>query len=255
MIIDPVLAKVIGLNESIVLQQLHYWLEKNENDKRNHRDGFYWTYNSFEKWKEQFPFWSVRTIKRLIASLEKQNFVITGNYNRLKIDRTKWYRLNYEKIETLKSTPLCQDVTMESDNITPPLPETIYSEINKGFKEGNFPEENSSLLSFNEFLNQYQIDKEKERAIRYFVSTIKERLGVEQKKIELTKWIDMVDEMFIFHDDHGEIQDLDYNSIVYMTDHYCIKWKEGKYKAKRPCITHFNSPTVKKILFYESAYY
>lgn len=91
----PSLAAKIGLNEAIILQQIHYWLRIS----KNIRDGFTWVYKSYPEWKDEFPFWSESTIKRTITSLEKQEVIIsTSKYNKMKIDRTKWYRINYEKL-------------------------------------------------------------------------------------------------------------------------------------------------------------
>jgi DnaD/phage-associated family protein len=98
LVILPSLAAAIGLNESIVLQQLHYWLERSTNV----HEGYTWVYNTYEEWQEQFPFWSESTIRRIITKLEKQGLIITGNFNRSKIDKTKWYRINYEKLAQLQ---------------------------------------------------------------------------------------------------------------------------------------------------------
>lgn len=99
LIINPTLAKLIGLNEAIVLQQIHYWTEKNRLDDRNFREGFYWTYNSIEAWhKENFDFWGLNTLKRTFGSLESKGLLIVGNYNKDPRDRTKWYRINHEHL-------------------------------------------------------------------------------------------------------------------------------------------------------------
>ncbi|MGG3893610.1 DnaD domain protein [Geobacillus stearothermophilus] len=95
LIILPSLAKEIGLNEAIILQQLHYWLQESGSEHDGHR----WVYNTYEDWQKQFPFWSKNTIIRAIKSLEKKGLIVTGNYNKLKIDNTKWYRIDYEKLE------------------------------------------------------------------------------------------------------------------------------------------------------------
>lgn len=48
----PSLATEIGLNEAIVLRQMHYWLKKS-----NHNyDGRRRIYNSFPEWQKHFPF-------------------------------------------------------------------------------------------------------------------------------------------------------------------------------------------------------
>ncbi len=49
----------------------------------------------------QLPFWSESTIKRTIKSLEKQGYLISGNFNRSKMDQTKWYSIDYEKLSEL----------------------------------------------------------------------------------------------------------------------------------------------------------
>lgn len=103
----PALASEIGLNEAIVLQQMHYWLKKS-----NHNyDGRRWIYNSFPEWQKHFPFWSVMTIKRAVYSLEKQNLLYVGNYNKAKFDKTKWYSINYEKLEGMKRPSHQNDTT------------------------------------------------------------------------------------------------------------------------------------------------
>jgi hypothetical protein len=100
-VIDPQLAVAIGLNEAIVIQQLNYWLQINRRDKNNFRDGYYWTYNTYTEWQKQFPFWNERTVRRIFTDLETRGLVISGNFNRLSLDRTKWYRLDYEKLELI----------------------------------------------------------------------------------------------------------------------------------------------------------
>ena len=137
LMVMPKLAQRIGLNEAIVLQQIHYWNEINRQAKNNYRDGHYWTFNSYEQWGEQFPFWSTRTIRRTISSLEKQHLVVAGNYNKLGIDNTKWYRIDYEVLETLENKEFHVNSSCgqngqttwtkwpdDVDKLTRPLPET-----------------------------------------------------------------------------------------------------------------------------------
>ncbi|MDU6763952.1 MAG: DnaD domain protein [Staphylococcus sp.] len=91
----PKLATEIGLNEAIILQQMHYWINKSNHIHDNKR----WIYNSYKEWEQHFPFWSNATIRRTISSLEKQELVLVGNYNKAGFDKTKWYSINYSKLE------------------------------------------------------------------------------------------------------------------------------------------------------------
>ena len=90
----PSLATAIGLNEAIVLQQLHYWLQNSSHAI----DGKRWVYNSYGEWQRQFPFWSVETIKRIFHNLEEKKIVCSGNFNQSPMDRTKWYTIDYDKV-------------------------------------------------------------------------------------------------------------------------------------------------------------
>lgn len=90
----PSLARQVGLNEAILLQQLHF----RSLISSNVRDGHKWVYKTYEEWGNEFPFWSIDTIRRSIYKLEKEGYVIsTSAYNKMKMDKTKWYRINYEK--------------------------------------------------------------------------------------------------------------------------------------------------------------
>lgn len=122
----PSLAVLLGLNESIVLQQLHYWLEKS---KHNYDDR-QWVYNTSAEWQEQFPFWSEATIRRTFASLRDKGVVLTGNYNKAGFDRTLWYSIDYEALNNLASpfdefvTPCDQLDQMEVIKLITPIPKT-----------------------------------------------------------------------------------------------------------------------------------
>ena len=99
-IINTQLACLIGLNEAIVLQQLHYWLEKNKATATNFYDGRYWTYGTIQEYLERdFPFWSFNTVKRTLAKLMEFGFIIKGNYNRVNFDKTNWYSIDYEALD------------------------------------------------------------------------------------------------------------------------------------------------------------
>lgn len=96
----PGLAAAVGLNEAVMLQQIHYWVEinKEKESEKHFKDGYYWTYNSYKQWQEQLPFWSISTINRIMLKLERSGLVISANYNRWTNDHTKWYRIDYDAL-------------------------------------------------------------------------------------------------------------------------------------------------------------
>ncbi len=112
LIVLPALAVKVGVNGALFLQQLHYWLEKSVNVQ----DGYTWVYNTNQQWLQQFPFWSLSTIQRIISKLEKEGLIIKGKYNRSKFNNTVWYRIDYKKLEELM--PSSEFEELEDVNLT-----------------------------------------------------------------------------------------------------------------------------------------
>jgi len=134
-VINTKLAELIGLNESIVLQQINYWIENinkvKGKDSINYQDNHYWTFNSYDEWQKNFSFWSKRTIRRAIKKLEKYQLIETGNYNKFKIDRTKWYRIRHKNLDEYCRWASGQNGqstwtkwTVHLDKMARPLPES-----------------------------------------------------------------------------------------------------------------------------------
>lgn len=106
-VVDRELAKVFGLNEAIVLQQLNYWLNGKSAKLINGRK---WIYNSYKQWqKDNFPFWSLATVRRAIENCEKKGLIITGNFNKAGFDKTKWYSIDYEMVDKGMSKRVAQN--------------------------------------------------------------------------------------------------------------------------------------------------
>ena len=117
-----------GLGKAIVLNQLNYWLNLNEKTHHNYKDGYYWLYFSYSNWiKEDFKFWSVKTLQRILTSLENCGVVVsTSEYNRWKIDNTKWYRINYERLQEII------DMVYENERTSGQLDQMVESECPDG---------------------------------------------------------------------------------------------------------------------------
>lgn len=109
--ISPKLAVCLGLNEAIFLQQLHYWLERSDNV----RAGYKWVYNTIDNWQQQMPFLSATTIRRAIKHLEQQHIIVTDNFNTFKADKTKWYRINYDKLREFVDVPSSSKQTVDQN--------------------------------------------------------------------------------------------------------------------------------------------
>ncbi|MGW7906947.1 conserved phage C-terminal domain-containing protein [Staphylococcus pseudoxylosus] len=179
----PKLAEQIGLNEAIVLQQMHYWLSNS-----NHfYDGRKWIYNSYKSWEEQFPFWSNVTIRRTISSLEKQNLLYVGNYNKAGFDKTKWYSIDYEGLEGMSKRVAQNEQTMWSKRangvaqseqvdmvkMSKPIPET-NTEIISETSTNNNSATDVTRERFEEWWKLYDKKLDKKKAFSLFKSALKE---------------------------------------------------------------------------------
>lgn len=97
LIVLPSLACLVGLNEAIFLQQLHYWVIKSTHI----HEGRKWVFNSKQEWNSQFPFMGHRTLERVIQKLSKAHVVISSNHNNTKYNRVKWYTIDYDALNKL----------------------------------------------------------------------------------------------------------------------------------------------------------
>ncbi|WP_053070296.1 hypothetical protein [Alkalihalobacillus pseudalcaliphilus] len=105
LLVLPSLAVNVGLNKAIVLQQAHYWLQKSTKSMK----GRTWFHKTYEEWQEEFPFWSISTIRRAISELEKEELLLVDNFNQKGYDKTKWYSVNYPKLEKSVNSPCVQN--------------------------------------------------------------------------------------------------------------------------------------------------
>lgn len=80
-----------GVDESIMLNNLLFWLDENKANNINIHNGRVWTYNSAKAFTKLFPFWNQRRIARILLSLEDQGAIESGCYNKAGYDKTKWY--------------------------------------------------------------------------------------------------------------------------------------------------------------------
>lgn len=112
----PSLAKAIGLNEAIVLQQIQYWTALEQGEER---EGRRWIYNSVEQWRKQFPFWSDNTIQRTLQSLRDKELVDAKKLAADKWKHTLYYAINYNKLQEYITPNWGKGICKNAESITP----------------------------------------------------------------------------------------------------------------------------------------
>lgn len=88
---DIEIAKEYGILEAILMQNIYFWINKNQANKIHLHDGRYWTYNSRKAFSLMFPYASEKQIRRALEKLENSNILVKGNFNKIGFDRTLWY--------------------------------------------------------------------------------------------------------------------------------------------------------------------
>lgn len=102
-------AEECGVNASILFYNIAFWVEHNEANGANKHDGRYWTYNSMEAFSQLFPFLSAKQIKTALKKLEDNDYIVTGNYNKMPFDHTKWYALTDKAYSMLPKGQMQED--------------------------------------------------------------------------------------------------------------------------------------------------
>jgi len=88
---DIEIAKKYGILEAILMQNIYFWINKNQANEMHLHDGKYWTYNSRKAFSLMFPYASEKQIRRALEKLENSNILVKGNFNKIGFDRTLWY--------------------------------------------------------------------------------------------------------------------------------------------------------------------
>ena len=214
-VFDRTLAREIGDRHATVLQQVHYWIEVNRKKKNKevYKDGYYWTYRSIKKWhEEEFDYLSFSTVRRTFDDLIEDGYLITGEYNKFGADRTKWYRVNkdkisklYEKITNEKhlsnmTNANAQNEQMEKSKMSSSemlkMSQPIQ-ENNKRLNKDNISYQSNNIIyvNQNEKVNELNDSKNiNDKSFRkYNTQYFKDSFGYSRvsknKQVELDKWI------------------------------------------------------------------
>lgn len=216
-VFDRTLAREIGDRHATVLQQVHYWIEVNRKKKNKevYKDGYYWTYRSIKKWhEEEFDYLSFSTVRRTFDDLIGDGYLITGEYNKFGADRTKWYRVNKDKISKLyekitNEKHLSNTTNANAQNEQMEMPKMSSSEMlkmsqpiqenNKRLNKENISSHQSNnniiYVNQNEKVNELNDSKNiNDKSFRkYNTQYFRDSFGYSRvsknKQVELDKWI------------------------------------------------------------------
>ena len=95
------LAEQYGIEKALLLDHFCYWIAENERNEKNQIDGRTWVYNTSKALNEKFHYIPQKSIARHLKELENNGILISGNFNKVSFDRTKWYALSDEYLYLL----------------------------------------------------------------------------------------------------------------------------------------------------------
>ncbi|PIC79390.1 replication protein [Sporosarcina sp. P18a] len=177
---SPEFAAMVGVNEALFLQQLHYRLQISKNYNEGHR----WVYNTYEEWTHEFPCWKMHVVKRLVKKLETEQLIITSAYNKMPMDRTKWYRIDYEKLsqtcgefvpfEQTETVDRVERKSLSEENVLHPA---ITKELKQTTKKKRYSEKDLATISS-------VIDYLNEKAFKRFKHNTKTTMDLLHERIE-----------------------------------------------------------------------
>lgn len=98
---DVKFAKDYGIEESIMINNLYFWIKHNVANGVNKNDGRYWTFNSVKALSELFPYMNEKKIERVLSSLIEKGLVLKGRFSDDKMIRTNWYSFTDKGVDIL----------------------------------------------------------------------------------------------------------------------------------------------------------
>ena len=87
----------IGDRPALLVGQLHYWHEKAKEEEQSIGkwiDGVHYVYNTYQAWNEQFPHWSLNSVKNVFKKLVDSEIVFRSKYFK-GWNQTRAWGLNY----------------------------------------------------------------------------------------------------------------------------------------------------------------
>lgn len=133
---DIALASQYGLECAILIHHFQHWIRINRGAKRNIKENRCWTYQTRKEIKLHFPYWTFEQVRYLCERLVKMGVLITGNFNKNKIDKTLWYAFVDEKafhvdadfsknLYERENSPSKGKIPLREGKIPTPIPDTI----------------------------------------------------------------------------------------------------------------------------------
>ena len=92
-------AKEVGVNAAILLENIYFWVRKNEVSGEHIHDGKAWTHTTRKVWAELFPYMTENQIQTATRKLKDSGLVEVDHHSENPFDRGNWYTVTDKTIE------------------------------------------------------------------------------------------------------------------------------------------------------------
>jgi|GEM_PF-862804 len=159
---EPRVAKQVGLNAAVLFQNITFWIEKNQANKRNFREGRYWTYNSVSAFKKLFPYLTEKQVRTALEKLVKSGLILKGKYGSDRYDQTTWYALG----KTICPNGQADLTKKENDTFDPEVKDTAFTgkSYSSRYKPIDNPYPSKEVDEAKKILGTYPIDRIRHKA-------------------------------------------------------------------------------------------
>ncbi|MFG6383430.1 MAG: hypothetical protein K1V96_04140 [Lachnospiraceae bacterium] len=88
----------VGINAAVIFYNICYWVEENYANRRNFKNGKYWTYNTNKAFQAIFPEMTGKQIEYALKKLKDGGYIESAILSEDAKDRTNWYTVcDFEK--------------------------------------------------------------------------------------------------------------------------------------------------------------
>jgi hypothetical protein len=125
LVLIPDLGVYMSVTKALFLQQLYYWTRRTVLKDETGDPVVAYTYND---WKAQFPFVTIRWLKQLVADLEHDDWISVDrgpSYNRYKMSAT--YKKRDEELRPLAETCITRKFVLDTIDVVKVFPSLVMS--------------------------------------------------------------------------------------------------------------------------------
>jgi len=215
----------VGVNASVIFSNIAYNISQNIFNGSNLKDGKYWTYDSVTKILEKYPYMTISQIRTSIKRLLESKYIVIGNYNNAKYDKTKWYALTAKGEEYLEKAALSLICHQSQIDLSPvanafvtsskPIPNkdtnketninnSCASEMHEPIKSKEKKKDLAEEYAFEEFWKYYPRNEGKKTARAKFILVFRNTAPGKRDELQDRIGSGLVAHMEIYKKEKGE---------------------------------------------------